>query len=224
MSILVKPYEISIWEDVWQGGALFEKKKGVIGSNLMTSLNRVLEPTLTRNVNGVKTLSFKLQARYVEPFSGKEVVNPFVDWLVAEQKVKLKYGTYIDESGQEKDCWYDFVVKSINENSSNYVYSYTLEDALVQELSKNGFGIVLDAELQNNMGNAKDLAEYVLSETDWQVDSDTIVQTVDESLVYLSTPININDYKIYHIIDPKQPNEGIQTELLKTENLYVSGK
>jgi hypothetical protein len=116
--------------------------------------------------------------RYVDIVTGEEVVNPFSDWLINERKIKLKYD----------NKWYDFVIKDITENSSNYLYSYKLEDALVQELSKNGFGITLDPELMNNIGNAQSLGEYVLSETDWEVDSETFVQTVDEALVYITIP------------------------------------
>jgi hypothetical protein len=40
---------------------------------------------------------------------------------------------------------------------------------LVQELSKNGFNVVLDTELMNNMGDINTLAEEVLKDTDWEV-------------------------------------------------------
>jgi hypothetical protein len=46
---------------------------------------------------------------------------------------------------------------------------------LVQELSKNGFGVTLDAELMNNIGDAKELGEQVLNETDWNVESEVFV-------------------------------------------------
>jgi hypothetical protein len=82
--------------------------------------------------------------KYIDPISGEKVYNPFVDWLISERKVKLYY----------EDKWYDFIIKDINENSADYLYSYSLEDAQVQELSKNGFGVTMDAALKNNMGNA----------------------------------------------------------------------
>jgi hypothetical protein len=52
MSILRKPYTISVYEDVLVGDSFQEKRLGVIGSDKMTSLNRTLEPNLIRNVNG----------------------------------------------------------------------------------------------------------------------------------------------------------------------------
>jgi hypothetical protein len=50
-----------------------------------------------------------------------------------------------------------------------------LEDALVQELSKNGFGVTLDPALMNNIGTAEELGSFVLEETDWAVDSEAFV-------------------------------------------------
>jgi hypothetical protein len=55
------------------------------------------------------------------------------------------------------------------------LYKYDLEDALVQELSKNGFNVTLDAQLMNNSGTAQELAERVLEDTDWFVQSDAFV-------------------------------------------------
>jgi hypothetical protein len=58
MSILIKPYEISAWEDVLVNGQVVERKIGVIGSNKMLFQGRAIEPTLTQDVNGSKTFSF----------------------------------------------------------------------------------------------------------------------------------------------------------------------
>jgi hypothetical protein len=147
MSILRKPYEISVWEDEWSAseGKFVEKKICIIGSDKMQSQSRVIEPNFTRNVNGVKKLSFKLYKKYVDNITGEKVDNIFAPLLINERKVKLKYGTYIDENGEERDQWYDFIIKNINETSTDYLYNYQLEDALVQELSKNGYNVVLDS-------------------------------------------------------------------------------
>jgi hypothetical protein len=82
-----------------------------------------------------------MYGRYIDNITGKEVVNPFVEKLLTERKVKLKVHT------KGVDKWYDFIIKDISENSSTYLYTYQLEDALVQELSKNGFGVTLNANL-----------------------------------------------------------------------------
>ena len=47
MSILKKPYEISVWEDRWDArlGKFVERKLGIIGTHLMTSQNRAMSRT-----------------------------------------------------------------------------------------------------------------------------------------------------------------------------------
>lgn len=214
MSILRKPYEISIWDDIWDvtQQKFVENRYAVIGSNTMQSQNRVLEPNLVRNVNGTKKLTFKMCKRYKDNITGETVINPFVDQLVSERKVKLNYD----------GDWYDFIVKNIQEDSSNYIYTYQLEDALVNELSKNGFGIVLDDTLQNNSGTAQELASLVLKDTDWTVDnsaSDVLVQTVEEPLVYVTIP---EGTKAYHILDPQETN-GCLTGVKVEEEVEVGG-
>lgn len=204
MSILVKPYEISVWEDVLIDGQLEERRLAIIGSDKMAAQCRAIEPTLTRNTNGTKKFSFKMYKTYIDNITGEKINNPYSDWLIAERKIKLKYGTHIDGSGDEVDTWYDFVIKDVVETSTNYLYSYQLEDVLVQELSKNGFGVTLDEQLMNNIGDAKELGDKVLAETNWSVDSEVFVQTVDDALVYVTFPDNFTG-KVYRIADQVAP-------------------
>jgi hypothetical protein len=119
---------------------------------------------------------------------------------VSERKVKLYY----------EDKWYDFIIKNIVEDSKNYLYTYQLEDALVQELSKNGFGVTLDMKLNNNMGTANELAAEVLKETDWKVasDSEAFVERVDETLVYVNIDADAYKGRIKHIIDQDENNRS----------------
>lgn len=199
MSIIKSPYEISIWRDVLKDGVPKEQKVCVIGSDKMTSQSRAFSPNFVRNANGEKKLSFKMYKQYIDTISGKEVHNPFVDNLINETKVKLYY----------EDKWYDFIVKDINENSATHLCTYQLEDALVRELSKNGFGITLDAKLNNNLGDAKKLANDVLAETDWTADSEVFVEKVDEALVYVKLPANT---AAVHLLDQvKDENGGYST-------------
>jgi hypothetical protein len=178
MSIIKSPYEISLWRDeIDNNGIPVEKKVCVIGSDKMNSQSRAFSPNFTRGVNGQKKLTFNMYKWYIDTVTGDKVSNPFVGNLINEAKIKLYY----------ENKWYDFIIKDINENSSTHLCTYTLEDALVKELSKNGFGMTLDVTLQNNLGNAKTLAETVLAETDWKVESEIFVEKVEEALVYVQT-------------------------------------
>jgi hypothetical protein len=62
-----------------------------------------------------------------------------------------------------------------------------LEDAVVQELAKNGHGVTFDAELMNNLGTVNELAARTLEDTDWDIDehSEVFVEKVSEHLVYV---------------------------------------
>lgn len=212
MSILIKPYEISVWEDAWESGKFTEKRIAVIGSDKMNAQCRAINPSLTRNVNGLKTFSFEMYKTYQDIVTGEKTENPFIDLLTNERKVKLYY----------EGLWNDFIIKNVTENSNSHLYSYTLEDAFVNELSKNGFNVEINAELRNNLGTAQELASYVLKDTDWTVSewTEAFVQTNEEALVYLTTPPLLDDANsVYHITDQQDLRFGVSTEKIRG-NLY----
>ena len=171
---LIRPYEISVWEDKLTPNGWEETKLAVIGSNTMTGLDRAYNPTFHKKANGEKTLSFSMKYKYFDPYNeSNDLVNPFVDLLTNERKVKLYYD----------DKWYEFIVKDHTESSEEYTWEYTCTDAFVLELSKNGYNITFDSELNNNQGTAKELAEKTLENTDWRVgEVDLFKQYVAEPL------------------------------------------
>ena len=181
MSILKKPYELSVWRDVWGAdGITFEEQRlATIGSNVMTSQYRALEPKLKRKVNGSNELTFKMHRKFKDDVTGEEVTNPFVDLVVNEAKLKLKY----------KDKWYDFIVKNVSQDSNNATYTYTATDLHINELSKNGFNLVLDNSLMNNTGTVTELSNLVLQGTGWHSEGATLVQHIEEQLVEMSSPM-----------------------------------
>ena len=180
MSDMLKKYEISVWEDelitLDNGDSYYKERKiAVIGSNSMTARNRVFSPVLTINVNGEKTLTFSLKHRYFDDRVGDFIDNPIQKWLVNERKVKLFYN----------DEWYDFIIKECNESSEEEVFDYVAKDIFVNELSKQGYNITFNQELNNNMGTVIELGEETIKNTDWVIDKencDLLQQTVDEPL------------------------------------------
>jgi hypothetical protein len=104
--------------------------------------------------------------------------NPFLPYLVNERKVKLKY--FQDNEWK----WFDFVIKTVSENSETYKFTYTAEDLFINELSKTGTSLTFDEKLGNNQGTVQELAERILEGTDWIVgeNTETIKQTKEEPL------------------------------------------
>lgn len=136
-----------------------ESKLGVIGSDTMTSESRAIEPCLTSNINGTNTLTFKMFYTYIDTQTGERVDNSWIPLLANERRIKLKW----------KDRWYDFVIKNRVEDSGGKSVTFTCEDLFVNELSKTGFNLEFDTELENNQGTVFELAERTLEDTDWKL-------------------------------------------------------
>lgn len=212
MSNIKGVYELSIWRDVYKNNEFIEEKVVVIGSDKMQDADvqhRAYGISQKRNVNGSRSLTFKLPYLYFNTNSGEKVVNPFVGLLANETKVKLKY------NGK----WYDYLIKNIAEDSKSHTCTYSAEDLFVNELSKNGFGVVLDKEKENNIGTNEELAKRILEEdTDWRVEgSDVNVQTQVEALYLLSVSHGVT--KGWNILDPVEEG-GVSTK--KTDESFVN--
>lgn len=201
------PYEISIWDDVnkyhikrngiWEdvitlpkdgsyeiGYQFFDEEKvAVIGGNDLSSPFRAHDSVRRKGVNGNTTLTFNLFNNIYDPQTREYLSNPFVKLLVNERKVKLRLG----EADAPNLEWYDFVIKDIQESSDNKTFSYTAIGLEVNELSKVGFNIELNTELENNQGSIQQLGKTVTAETDWVIDSSpTVRQWIEEPIYEVS--------------------------------------
>jgi hypothetical protein len=164
---------------------------------------RAIEPSLTRKVNGEKNFSFKMYKQFVDNITGEKVINPFAEQLYSEAKVKLFY----------ENKWYDFYVKSITEDSSTHLNTYQLGDALVQELSRNGYGVIFDVEKNNSLNTATRFASEALIDTDWTVDEDSeiFIEQVEEHLVYVKFSEDFpgeESFTVYQVLDRINLTEG----------------
>ena len=224
MDIIKKPYEISLWTDelVWVGtsGTKYyniqeakeeivhqyyeETKLCVIGSDTMQSQSRAVNPKLNRKINGENTFTFTIYYQYIDNITGEKVENPYIPYLVSERKIKLKYNNE----------WFDFIIKNIQENSESKAFTYTCKDLFVTELSKTGFEIVLDNELENNMGTIEYLAGKIVEGSDWTVDqSDPIKQYIEEPLYKITLGTSID------AIDIEGEEKGFK--IRSGQNIYV---
>lgn len=181
-------YEISLWEDYLVPAteinneivpAHYEERKiAVIGSDSMTSPCRAYNPKLIENINGTNNFTFEMFYTYRENNGAEGNIdqqNPFLNLLVNERKVKCKW----------KNKWYDFIIKKCQEDSSGKKITYTCQDLYINELSKNGFALTFDNELENNTGTAPELVKKVLKGTDWMLsENNDIIQQEKEEPVY----------------------------------------
>lgn len=219
MSIIKRPYEISVWEDVYSGTEssiadidytsesltipddnmynigtyLNEKKIAVIGGDKITHQGGVSEPVLTLDTKGKTTLSFIIYRKYYDKLTGLLVENPFYKYIQNERKIKLYY-----DDGISNDKWRDFIITSISPETTNYKVSVVATDLAMIELSKIGFNKTFNSELQNNTDTISNLAIAAMDGTVWSLDdsSEEIKQFQTDYLVkaYIKDSIPITLY------------------------------
>lgn len=196
-------YEISIWDDIWNStlNRFAEEKIGIIGSDTMTAPHRAIDPTLTQNTNGTETLTFSIYYRYIDPFDGKDAINPFIKLLINERKLKLHW----------KDKWYDFIIKNKVESSDGKSFQYTCESLAANELTKTGFNLEFDTELANNTDTVWNLAETVLEGTDWRLADQTgknFKETVEETGYKVAISSGGNVLLFYSVVSQATEDSG----------------
>lgn len=161
MAMIKHPYELSVWKERLNGtNSKIEEKGVIIGAHDMTYLGKATSLVLTRKFNGTNTLTFQMPDKYFDPVKGDYVHNELIDVLYTESKVKLFY----------KNRWYEFFVKKTDEKKmfKSYMVSFTCNDAFIDELSRNGYGITFDTDLYNNVKEIGDFSEETLEDSIWQ--------------------------------------------------------
>lgn len=206
---MTSKYEISLWEDYLVPATgnvpehYEEKKIAIIGSNAMNDRSRAVEPKLVSNINGTNTFTFKMYYSYKKEsvedeyvtingqqikkivYDETNVQNPYLPYLVNERKVKVLFN----------NKWYDFVIKNCQEDSAGKSITYTCIDSFINELSKTGFELTFDTELENNQGTAVELGKKVVEGTDWDISetgNDILRQYKEEPVYELVTEIQFN--------------------------------
>lgn len=193
-----QPYELSVWKDVFvpetatTSGYITDEKVAVIASDRMDSELKAYNVTLKEQNNGDCSLTFSMLYDY--EVDGKRKNNPLFELLANETKLKLRRGEdYFNEANPNfseleekdtKDRWRDFVIKTIDKDSNTHVANIVAKEAFVNELGKNGWAVTLDSELENSYGTVIELAEKVLSGSDWTVDVESFspIEAIEEPL------------------------------------------
>lgn len=199
-----------------------EEKIATIGSNTMTSPISIHEPVFTEKINGEINLSFYLNYNYYDEEDGVIKKNPFVNLLCNERKVKVGFKRDIFNEDFE---WFDFIIKDIVEDSESKKITYNATGLFINELSKTGFELIFDAELENGQGTAEELIERTLKGSDWQLGSSDILVEKNIEVLYpitltrdsspSSEDSTIKPYKIIKTID------GTEIDIKKEEKIYV---
>ena len=217
MAVLTDPYEISIWErtselkEVGDGFYKKERKISTIAQDGAKVPTYAFNIILKKNVNGETSLGFDMFYKYYDEDTQQLEDNPYIPYMVNERLVKLKY----------RDEWYDFTIKNATKKTEDYIFSYTCSEVYVQELSKNGYHVDIESDLYNNNGTAAALAERILDDTDWKVESDHFYQYINEPVYQVESTS-----QTLYVVNALEGGAPIEVNLEKKDSgqniLYLS--
>lgn len=147
-------------DNIKVGKQVFEEMEvEELSSDESTFEGRAYNINLTRNINGMNTLTFSIPKKYFDRKEGKMVKNHLPDMIWNKNKIKLKY------DGK----WFTFIVNDRVERREDkkIVYDFTCEDMLINELSRTGYSLIFDEE-HGGIGTLDELAPKILAGTDWE--------------------------------------------------------
>lgn len=163
----MKNYEIFLCEDYWvdDPNSKSESKKKIIcskiiceiGSSSSNFLGKAYDLIFSSNINGTHELTFSLPSHYFDEQTGEKISNDLVNLLVNKSKILLKFT-------EEKEEYYLVINNRTDSDSDGKLsYSYSCNDAFIEELSKTGYGLVFSDEVEgNSLGTIHELAEIIL--------------------------------------------------------------
>lgn len=160
MSIQKKEYEMSVWkEHLDNKGNKVEEKGAIIGAHNMDYLGRATKVKLTRKLNGTNILTFQMPSKFFDSKLGIFTHNELSDYLQNETKIKLYY----------KDKWFEFYVKDIKEEKrfKAIMYNYECKDCFIDELSRTGYEVAFQDELNNSVEEIGIFSEEILEDSIW---------------------------------------------------------
>lgn len=160
MSLIKKPYELSVWSENLSIDGIKEEKMGaIIGAHDMGFLGKATNVVLKTEIKGTATLTFDMPSKFFDSTIGDYIHNELTDIIKNESKIKLNY----------KNKWYEFYVKKIVENKKfkAIMYTYTCQDSFIDELSRTGYEIQFDDKLNNSVNEAGIFMEDILDMSVW---------------------------------------------------------
>ena len=160
MAIQKHKYELSIWNKELTDDGIKESKQQIIGADDMSHLGRTTNVHFKKLLNGTHVLTFQMPSMFFNSEKGDYVQNELIENLFNEQKIKLNF----------KDKWYELVIKDISEskNHKSIIKNFTCTDGYIDELSRTGYEIILDPELNNSVEEIHNFMENTLENSVWQ--------------------------------------------------------
>jgi len=138
-----------------------------LASNTSSFVGQIQNIVFYTKIDGTHELSFELSKYYFDIYSGRMLKNDFVDLLV--NKVPIE-AVIEDENGEDKEYFLTLNKRIDNKEGGITTYNYSCSDSFIEELSKTGYQINLNTDLEvgaNGVGTIHELAQKAVEGTDW---------------------------------------------------------
>ena len=158
-----KNYQILLCEDFYDTSTetFIDKRVCEIASSKSSFSGQAYNIEFYTKIDGTHELSFELPRYYLDEETGKKVSNELVELLVNKCKLELLL--------EEKSFFFVINERKDEHGDGVFSYSYSCTDAYIEELSKNGYGLVFSDEVEGNgLGTIHQLAAEVVKDTDWE--------------------------------------------------------
>lgn len=137
-----------------------------IGASTNLSSGRAYNIEFYTKIDGTHELTFELPQIYFDETVGDNVHNPLVDYIGNKAQLELEI--------EGKSYFMTLNIRTEEKQGGGTVtYRYECTDTFIEELSKNGYGIVFSDDIEGNgLGTIHEFSNYVVAGTEWIYDEE----------------------------------------------------
>ena len=161
-----KNYQILLCESFYENETFIEKPVCEVGSSTSTFSGQAYGVEFYTKIDGTHELTFNLPRYYYDEYSGKRVKNDLVELIVNKSRLEV---TKTDRDGKTKTFYMIVNSRKDKEEKGVFSYEYSCGDAYIEELGKNGYGVVFDDDVEGNgLGDIHHFAREVEKSSGWE--------------------------------------------------------
>jgi hypothetical protein len=188
-----KNYQLFLCESFYttssgKSPTFIEKPVCELGSSESSFSGQAYNVEFYTKIDGTHELTFNLPRYYFDEFTGKRKKNELVELVVNKSHIEL---TKTTRSGKKKTFYMVVNNRKDKEEKGVFSYEYSCTDVYIEELSKNGYSVNFDTDVEGNgLGDIHHFAEVIEEKSGWTY----AIEKNDK----------LPEYKIDEVYDPFQ--------------------
>lgn len=165
-----KNYQILLCESFYKDGTFIEKPVCEVGSSTSTFSGQAFNIEFYTKIDGTHELTFNLPRYYYDEYTGERVKNGLVELIVNKSRLEL---TKVKRDGETQTFYLVVNNRKDKEEKGVFSYEYSCGDAYIEELAKNGYGVVFDDDVEGNgLGDIHHFSREIAKDSGWEYDEE----------------------------------------------------